>query len=282
MFGESVEGIRISDAAISIVTQKSYPRCCLDMVLSLDGKVELGVEHKLWSPEGQDQLHRYCGLGLHGVAFITGYQARIADEVLSDSVYRRPPSGRPHFLWADFYRIVEKHARGTTAATLTRLLLELFDHLGFNPPHPAIGDLLNKDNRHNFAKLWGPTRIALAHRGWRRITRGSIAELWVDEGRSDRVARAWIDPTWVPGVLRIRLTPMKNVQCGDLVNALSAARLVGEDVHIEAGVAPRRIRDREFVQVAIPLRNLFGESTNTDEMADQLAGFVLAVFDAAS
>jgi hypothetical protein len=281
IFGDAVADIKLLEADISIATQKNYPGCCLDMVLSLNGKVEVGMEHKLWSPEGKDQLDRYCALGLHSVAFITGHAAEIRDKVLANPVYRRPSNGRAHFLWSDFYDVVQKHARKPNAATLTRSLLELFDHLGFNPPHPQIGDLLDKENRRNFAKLWTPTKIALANRGWRQIMPGSIAELYVDEGRSARVARAWIDPTWVPGVLRVRLTSMEGVSRDDIARAVSGAPFVTNDVHVSAGVAARRVRNKEFVEVAIPLKVLFGDADNAEQMSNRLGEFVLSVFDAA-
>ncbi len=143
--GEDVEAVSVARAEIQIETQKEFPGACLDMLFWLDGKSTVGFENKLWSPESEGQLSKYLRLGLNRMAFITDYYAPVEDEVLQDPHYRAPQNGRHHFVWSDFYSVVETSAKKNAAPFLNRALLELFKHLGFEPPHPQIGDLLHPD-----------------------------------------------------------------------------------------------------------------------------------------
>ena len=61
----------------------------------------------------------------------------------------------------------------------------------------------------------------------------------------------------------------------------NAALPHGDDVEIECGRAPRRVRDLEYVQAAISLRKLFGETGDAEIMKKLLAEFVTAMFRAA-
>lgn len=292
--GEDVDEVNVRTAAIDVATQCFFPSnadtpgCCVDMVLTLGGALKVGIEHKLFAQEGRgpegvrDQLSNYLRLGLGRIAYIRAQEADVADHVRDDSQRYLKPAHRQHFLWSDFYSDVERCAGRRDP--LTTALRELFRHYGFEPPKPEIGDLKHPDkaiadaNRRNFAKLWGVTRSELSKMGWRHISPGSIAELYVDDGPSTQIKKVWIDPTWARGLLRVRLTPHAG-KGADVEKCLERAALSHrDDVEIESGRAPGRVHDPEYVQVAIALRKLLGDTADTEIMKKLLAEFVSAVF----
>jgi len=286
--GDVVDGVRVKDARIEVVTQKAFPGCRVDLVFGLNDERDIGVENKLWADEGENQLLRYCDLGFSRLAFITGFDTSVDPQVLVRSCYVRPANGRQHFRWADFYPLVEAAARKNGSSTLSRALLEVFSFLGFTPPLPEIGDLRDPDtdrqrrNRQNFAKLWEPTRQGLRERGWKSIAPGAIAELYVKEGDARRVDWAWIDPTWGGGVLRVRLTLRAGVDATEVEELLKSQLLPhGEDAHISQRDVRARKEPGLVVEVAVPLRRLLGDAPDAKTMARRLAEFVLAVFDRA-
>ena len=286
--GNQVDGVSLQNTAISIATQQVRGNCCVDMVFSLDRGKTIGVENKLESPEGKDQLARYLALGFSRLAFITGFYTKVGSEVSRNERYVRPSKEREHFLWSDFYQLLDEHTEAAPAAVLTRALRELFAYLGFDPPKPEIGDLLDSDpersreNRLNFTKLWEPARAGLRERRWTKITPGSIAELYVSKGTAKRVQKAWLDPTWTRGNLRIRLTPNRGVAAEGIERLLAAAELPQRNA---VRISRRDVKDRKtpetVVEVAISLKRLLGGEKDHERMARTLAEFTLAVFDAA-
>lgn len=289
--GDEIDGILVRGARIEVMTQKNFPGCCVDMVFRLNGEKEIGVENKLWAPEGENQegerqLWRYCQLGLTRLAFITGYHTSVDERVLKHPGYVRPRNNRAHFLWADFHPLIEDAARKEGGALLARALLAAFSYLGFTPPHPEIGDLRDPDpdrqrhNRENFAKLWEPTRRGLRERSWKDLTPGSIAELYVKRGIARRVDWAWIDPTWGSGMLRVRLTLKDGVAEGEVADLLNSQPLPhGMDTRVSKVDVRARKEPGTVIEVASPLRRLLGDAPEAESMARRLAEFVLAVFD---
>ena len=95
------------------------------------------------------------------------YQS-VTREVLRARRYVKPPTGQSHFLWADFYPLLQKsEARGVSVASATR---GLFDRLGLQPAHPLIGELRTRDMERRMrldAQLhtaWQPLLTALEKR----------------------------------------------------------------------------------------------------------------------
>lgn len=221
---------------------------------------------------------------MHGIAYITAQDAGVAPGVRGDPGYLRPRA-RDHLLWSDFYD--DREASSEQGGLLTRELVDLFRHYGFEPPKPEIGDLRHpdpataKENRRNFAKLWEATKTDLRKMGWRRIGPPSTAELYVAEGTSKRVKNAWLDPIWARGLLRVRLTPHTG-KGSDVNESLQAAPLPHrDDLEIQRRYAGGRVRDPEYVQVAISLRKLLDDAHDTLTIKRLLAEFVAAVFRAA-
>jgi hypothetical protein len=291
--GDNLDAVDVHAATVDVDTQFSFrasadvPACCLDMIFTLDGSTRVGVENKLFADEGRsqdglrDQLRNYLKLPVNRVAYIRAQEAEVAGDVLTDPKYLTP-ADRHHFLWSDFYVDVEQSVGA--GRPLTNALLDLFLHYGFEPPKPEIGDLKDPDkttaeaNRRNFAKLWQTTRAELSKMGWKSISPGSIAELYVDRGPSERIKKAWIDPTWSRGLLRVRLTPHPD-KAAEVDEALRSVFLPHhDDADIERGLAAKRVRDPEYVQATISLRKLFGETTDAETMKRLLAEFVVAVF----
>jgi hypothetical protein len=113
-----------------------------DMILRLaDGHV-ISVEHKIEAQEtpgpesGEpDQLRRYLAIpSIDGLVFVRETSATLHEEVLNHRKYVRP-AHRDHFLWRDFYPLLEKEG-GWFYTWLARA----FNTLGYRPPHPKLGD----------------------------------------------------------------------------------------------------------------------------------------------
>jgi hypothetical protein len=290
--GKTIDGHDIAASHLAISTQRGFPAtqiltaCRVDMVFTVNGTTTIGVENKLFADEGPNQLQKYLRLELSRVAYIRAREANVSEDVRGDSRYLKP-ANRSHFLWSDFYFDVDTCAHDGSASPLTRALRELFLHYSFEPPKPEIGDLrdpdrtISENRRRQFAKLWALTESDLRRMGWKHIAPGSIAELYVNDGVSSRVKQAWLDPTWGRGLLRIRLTPFEGKE-SDLADVIRSTDLpYGDDVDLQLGHAPRRVRDHEYVELTISLRKLLGQTKDPETMKKVLAEFVVRVFEAA-
>jgi hypothetical protein len=288
--GNEIDGVSISTSNVQVETQKVFPHADIDLVFYLDRGKSIGVENKLWSPEGKGQLSKYLNLQLDQLAYITGYYSQVSEEVFKNPHYLKPPNGRQHFMWSDFYPIVSESIAKPSASMLNHALLALFDDLGFDPPYPKVGELLHttppevgRKNRENFKKLWNLTQQRLQERGWKKLYSGSIAELYVEKGSSKNIVSAWLDPMWQRGSLRIRLTPKDNVDLSRLINDLKSFKFPFKDqIKVIQNLAPRKGGRITVIEVLIPHKTLFANTSDSESMARRLAEFVLAVFDGAS
>ena len=103
----------------------------------------------------------------------------------------------------------------------------------------------------------------------------------MDNGTSSNVKQAWVDPTWARGLLRVRLTPHPGRE-ETVADSLQAARLPhADDVEIRSGLSATRVRDPHYLEAAISLRKLVGETTDVETMKKRLAEFVTEIFRAA-
>lgn len=284
--GEELDEVTISATAVTIETQVSFIGSCIDMVITLNGRKTIATEHKLWSPQAKGQLSRYLKLGFDRLAFITGYHSEVSKKVFDHPCYMKPLNGRKHFMWSDFYELLEKSLQTPSATTLNRALLTLFRDYGFEPPKPEIGDLLDPDpavsrrNRKNFAKFWELTRRLLRKKGWKEFGIGSIAELYVSEGPTKRLAWAWLDPIWQRGSLRIRLTLDKSSYLETVEkNLLSPEFPFHNDINIVETRASRKEGREEVLDILIPMKKLLADAHDAESISKKLAGYVLAVFD---
>lgn len=286
MCGPDVGGVKIADSHIDIETQLLFPGSCIDMVFKLNNKISIGVENKLWSPEGTDQLSKYLKLPLNTLGFITGYHCTVSPDVSKNPRYLKPNNGRDHFMWQDFYKDVYMCVEQETCLCLTHSLLGLFEHLGFDPPHAEIRDLLDPDediakqNRQNFAKLWEPTQQGLRERGWKSIRRGSIAELYIKEGSAKHLQWAWLDPIWQRGSLRIRLNFYPRIVLSDIAKLLGASRnTLHPDIEFIITTARREKKVVEVIDILVPMRKLFEDLSDAESISQTLSNYTLAVFD---
>jgi len=286
MCGSEMAGVKIRDSSIDIATQVPFPGSCIDMIFKINNTVSIGVENKLWSPEGENQLSKYLKLPLEALGFITGYHCRVSPGVVENPRYLKPGNGRDHFMWQDFYDDVRKCAEEKPYPSLAHSLQGLFEHLGFEPPHAEIGDLLDPDedvakrNRRNFAKLWESTRQRLMERGWKSITRGSIAELYVQDGSAERLRWAWLDPMWQRGSLRIRLNFHRGVVPRDIMGLLEASRnSLCPDMEVIVTTARRGKERVEVLEVLVPMRKLFADLSDAESISQRLSDYTLSVFD---
>lgn len=288
--GDNVDEIKISNFFINIETQVSFPKLhsCIDMVFYVGDNLSIGIENKLWSPEGRGQLIKYLSLPLSHIAFITGYEATIENTVDEHSNYLKPKNGRKHFIWSDFYEIVEVSNKTSSSTVLNKALLNLFADLGFDPPKPEIGDLLDTNtelaiqNRKNFAKLWLKTREELKKKNC-KLQAGSIAELYVTCLSNNCIETMWLDPIWQRGNLRVRLTLKENINLTTITNKLiSSSFPFYKMIQVYQQNIRRAKKSVIVIDVLISLKKLLSGINYSESMSAKLAEYVLTIFNEVS
>ena len=309
--GEDVDGSPTRSASISIETQKTFSGSrldasfrlnheelvrdsCVDLIFRLNDDKFIGVENKLGAPEGKGQLLKYLALPLTRVAFITPDHMEISDEVLAHPKYLRPDNGRRHFLWSDFFQVIESSVKRPSAPVLNRALLGLFKVYGFEPPLPEIGDLNDPDelakkrNRENFSKLWELTVSRLEKRGWKKIQHDMIACLWCDSGPDGRVGSFYVNALQ-PGSTLIRLTPRDPDELGEMEAQLRKenSHLSHFDIIVQRRqmVRVKRLGGERIVglstvlEVSTAMKKLFEGAEGVEAKEKRLAEYVFAVLE---
>ncbi len=108
LFGaKTVQGVSLRSATLEFEIQVIPSKeCRLDMLIRMNGAALIALEHKLWSPEGNNQVSKYLCLPKRVaplVAYVAGYYAtRLSGVDIAPKRYLRHPSKRLHFVWADF------------------------------------------------------------------------------------------------------------------------------------------------------------------------------------
>jgi len=288
--GENVNGVNISNSSINIETQVSFPKLhsCVDMVFYVGDNLSIGIENKLESPESKGQLIKYLSLPLSRIAFLTKYDLPIENTVDEHLNYLKPKNGRKHFIWSDFYEIVEVSSKRLSATVLNKALLNFFSDLGFDPPKPEIGDLndINTEialqNRRNFAKLWSKTRNELKKKNC-RLEAGSIAELYVTCVSHNCLEKMWLDPIWQRGNLRVRLTLKDNINLTTIIDKMNSSSFPFYKMIQTYQQNVRRKKGIDTViDISISLKNLLSNINNSESMSNRLAEYVLTIFNEVS
>ena len=172
------------------------------------------------------------------------------DAVLTHPKYIRPPN-QQHFLWRDFYPLME-----VSTSRYTAWLRESFDREGFTPPHPFIGELTSREARTNFAKYWLPVRTLAHELGW-KVTTGSLVELYLELGGATPATTVWINPT--ESQLLFRVTPTNQTDTEELQRCLhGVATTLGLKDAVERRIVPRSKGKVSVVDVIAPLRHVLG------------------------
>lgn len=265
-----------------VETQVNYKgtTCCPDMILHLSNGRIIACEHKLDAVEtvgpardSRGQLERYLDLPIDGLLYF-----RTCWKAPSEAVLRHPkylhPSHRDHFLWRDLYPLLAQSEDPFLA-----WLREGFERLGLTPPHPSVGEMsgpsidVNRQNRRNFAKLWGPTR-SLAHGlGW-KVRADSIVELYLTDNAHSIASWVFISPAMADRFL-IRVTPrpgkleLVNERMSSIAQSLPQASEVGSRAVMRKGGAT------EVVDVVTTLRDVLGpEEVSVEVLEERLRAFV--------
>jgi len=269
-------------------TQKNFrdTSCCPDLVLNLrDGHVII-CEHKIDAPEtlalnetdsGSDepirQLKRYLRLSVDGVAYFRSSWRPPAAEILAHPKYVKP-ANREHFLWSDLYEPLQQ---GTS--DVARWLREGFEHLGYTPPHPAIGNLddpdevLRRSNRQNLAKLWNLTRSSLREAGW-KVDAGATCELYLRSNSQSAAELIWVAPR--REMLWVRITPRDPSTLDEIHERVSAAAAaLKPQVEVSTAAIRRGDGHRGVVDAAIPLRTLLKEMETSLEIEQRLRSYIV-------
>jgi hypothetical protein len=177
------------------------------MRVSRHGQV-LNVEHKLFAPQGLQQLPRYLGLpkvDAGFVAFVSADFRTVSAKVVTNARYVRPSSRQDHFVWADLYSLIEKSAKRTPFAAATLTLMKSMD---LAPVHPIIGDVREPKNDLRLRELWNPLVQALRKSDWTvnsSFGKDRKSELWIEDGPSQSLDVVRLDPFSSPTSLVVRL-----------------------------------------------------------------------------
>jgi hypothetical protein len=206
--------VRAASGPVRIYTQLTAGTGSSRLDMRLErGRFSIGVEHKLFAPQGENQLPKYLSLPRAECGYVglvtAGYQA-VSTNVTSARRYAKPRGNLDHFLWSDFYPLLlRSEKRGTLLASATR---HLFDTLGLNPGHHLIGDLRVKvdgvrvyDAR--LGRAWRPLLARLTRWGYAgpSIRRDRQSEVYISNGPSRLLREVWLDPISSPSSLRVRL-----------------------------------------------------------------------------
>jgi hypothetical protein len=269
-------------AIAEVETQVSYPgtSCQPDMRLRLmDGHVVL-AEHKLdaletMGPESneRDQLRRYLELPVDGVIYVRASWKPPGQDVLDHPAYIRP-HGREHFQWRDFYPLLP-----SDGDLFLSWLREGFEHLGFTPPHPAIGDLNSPDpeacraNRQNFAKLWSSIRSLAHDLGW-TVGTGAIAELYLWNSPSKHASEVFISPTRAERFL-VRVTPTPGSEEVALGLIRKAAEGLQFTVEVDRNIVNRKQGRVPVIDIKTTILEILGEEEqSTAAMEGRLLAYI--------
>jgi hypothetical protein len=271
---------------VAVMTQKSFPGCCPDLVLNLSDGHVIACEHKIDAAEtigslddgtSMLQLERYLRLPVDGVTYFRSSWHSPSVNVLNNPKYVRPLA-HEHFLWSDLYPALEV---GSTE--LVRTVRDAFEVLGYTPPVPVLGDLFDPDsttrdqNRKNLRKLWHSTRSALREMGW-RVGTGSICELYLQGNPQSIADQIYISPYRTNGrVLLFRVTPREANDVGPIMHRLMhTAEALAIPIEASLESVKRAGGERDVVDVTISLQSLHGTS-KSDALEQSLRSYVVSL-----
>ncbi|MBI2773167.1 MAG: PD-(D/E)XK nuclease family protein [Chloroflexi bacterium] len=254
MAGPAIDGIDLAGADIVARTQQAFDRpsptesgepqvvehSSIDLVLTVNDSITVAVEHKLLAHENPGQLVKYLRTNQR-VAFVTRNEERVSDEAWKHPLYLKPRSGRRHFVWQEMYPLVR--ASALRGHPLCGGLLDLYAHLGLQPPDDEFGDPLDRDEdrrqvaRENWARAWTMyVTPDLASRNW-QTSAGSVSQIYAKRS-GHPVYMLLADPNGERGMLRVRLYVRPAELRARLVASLTDADLPGDVEVLARWTAP--------------------------------------------
>ncbi len=139
IIGNSIPELHLDSAKIELHTQVSLPFSKIDMVFIVNDHINIAVENKLWSKEGDGQLKKYLDHDqIHYLAFITADSGHsIKPSVLKNENYLHPEH-RNHFIWQDFLPVIHDFTLGCDVPFYLAELKSLCHYLGFLKSSKAV------------------------------------------------------------------------------------------------------------------------------------------------
>ena len=269
-------------------------RCYPDLTLVIDSGAgrpkRLQVEVKLGAPEGKrlggpSQLAKYLALGSKDhLAYIRGYPQRVENSVLQHRLYRRPANRREHFLWSDFFPLVEEGSRRLRTGALHRGLLGLMKAQGFAPLDTRLPDLYgphSKKAERIFQPLWNSLHGVLTAEGskWVCNPPKANAVMWVESW--DYGLKLEFNPARIPGALRIWVSVNTGSQRKRVQQSL-LDRLPGKLAASWPGIAIHDPGKSTYpaVNISIPFRSVLRGVRSQEGVEQALTRCSLSVIDA--
>jgi hypothetical protein len=274
------------DETPHVVTQVRPTRdICLDLVLQCE-RQRIGLENKLFAREGKGQLKKYLTRArVDRLAFVTGNRYPIEQAVLQNPRYLSPEN-EEHFLWHDFYDMIEARAQVKRPSPFVTSLQQVFITLGFEPPLTRVGDLQSTDEaertraRRHFWTLWGTTRQNLGERKWKIRRPGSIAQVYVEDGPKGPLEWALLDPIHPRGSVKVRLNIVGERARNAIFDLLHSQQFAfATDAEVSRSLAVRANSTDEVIDVRIAQRRLFSGARSDNEMQERLSDYVSSIFD---
>lgn len=270
----------------SVDTQVSWTEegCRPDMLLNLEGGKRIICEHKIEALETMGfseevdnhslpQLERYLKLDVDGLVFVRSSWKSPSERVLTHRNYVKPKN-LEHFLWRDFYPMLE-----AVSDPFINWLQEGFEELGFTPPDPIVRDLNDPDmiiresNRRNFAKFWTGTESLAMELGW-KPEKGSISQLYLKENERAMAPRIFISPNIAERFL-IRATPSEAHPKDKILDAFNkAAAGLAIAPTIQSRTIPRAGGKVVVCDVSTTLKKIIAGATEPSEIEKNLYNFV--------
>jgi len=270
---------------IAIVeTQVSYrgTNCCPDMRFTLeDGHVIL-CENKIEATETQGsksdfrgQLRRYLDLPAEGLIYIRATPSHSIESEVSNHPRFVTHNGH-HFLWRDFYPLLENNENPLVAA-----VCKGFEVMGFVPPLPIIGALSdfnsteNEKNRIAFKEYWQSAADYGRQLGW-KVETNKNAEMYYDRVDSDIIYQVFCSPSKFERFL-IRLTLQQDVDYRQIREKLLQATtsVPYEIVDYERKITRKNQKGTErVVDITSSLRNILGDTQDKRKIQQRLLYFV--------
>ena len=267
----SLEPRKARTASLKGEQFRCYPDITLVVSSSSGRPKRLQVEVKLGAPEGKkagspSQLAKYLAFGSRdNLGYIRGYPQPVERVVLTNPLYLRPKNRREHFLWSDFFPLVEEGSKRLRTGALHRGLLGLMKAQGFAPLDDRLPDLYGahaERERLIFQPLWNSLHAALNAKGskWVCLPPKTNATMWASSLDGLKLE---FNPTRVPGALRIWVS----VKSGSRQRALQHAlleRLPGKLGTTWPGIAIHDPGKSTYpaVNITIPFRSVLGRASS--------------------
>jgi hypothetical protein len=256
-----------------------------DMLLHLSNNKKIVVENKIAAAETAmdiaddeqkqiKQLEKYLKLpDISGVAYIRANWKAPDEEVLKHPKYIKPLKYE-HFLWRDFFPLLKKDK-----TPLGKWIKEAFEHKGYTPPVPAIGDMSRQfdkeciKSRGNYKKYLDETYRLARERGW-KAEASCIEGLWCGNNPQSTCEQVMFTASQ-PERFLVRVTPKAgqyDLVKQRLMDAVSKLNDMVIEIHDDAASRVKKKKE-PVILLTTTLREILGGAKGEKAIRSRLTAF---------